>query len=260
LRELNRRWSSPALNSRDGLEYVWVPAGTFMMGCVLDDSACDYYEKPRHQVTLTKGYWIGQTEVTVDAYQHFASASGVGMPDAPVFDSNWHDRSHPIVNVSWNEASAYCDWAGGRLPTEAEWERAARGKREGSLYPWGNSINHEYANYGNDKGTGGMALGRDRWEFTAPVASFDPNGLGLYDMAGNVMEWVKDWFSDKYYAGAPSVDPRGPLTGSYRVLKGGGWKNGPRPLRSSWRFSGQQSAKRDYIGFRCACDDLPDRH
>jgi formylglycine-generating enzyme required for sulfatase activity len=182
------------------------------------------------------------------------------MPDAPVFDSNWHDRSHPIVNVSWNEASAYCDWAGGRLPTEAEWERAARGKREGSLYPWGNSINHEYANYGNDKGTGGMALGRDRWEFTAPVASFDPNGLGLYDMAGNVMEWVKDWFSDKYYAGAPSVDPRGPLTGSYRVLKGGGWKNGPRPLRSSWRFSGQQSAKRDYIGFRCACDDLPDRH
>lgn len=257
LHEAGRRFSSPAVNPRDELQYVWVPAISFMMGCVPDDSDCDYDEKPRHLISLTRGYWIGQTEVTVEAYQHFASAAGIGMPEGPVFDANWHNRNRPIVNVSWNEANGYCEWAGARLPTEAEWERAARSNRDGVRYPWGNPINHENANYGTDDGSKGLALGRDRWEFTSPVASFDPNGLGLYDVSGNAMEWVKDLYADKYYAGTPSVDPRGPTTGTERVLKGGSWFNGPRYQRVSFRIKAEPGKRLSYVGFRCATDELP---
>jgi len=257
LREIAKNWNSPAMNPQDGLEYVWVGAGSFHMGCVLDDPDCDDDEKPRHQVTLTRGFWIGRTEVTVAAYEHFASVGGTGMPEAPSFNPNWHDRTHPIVNVSWNEASAYCEWAGGRLPSEAEWERAARGKHEGLRYPWGNSITHEDANYGEEDGGAGRALGRDRWVNTAPVASFDPNDWGLYDMAGNVMEWVKDWYSDNYFATTPAIDPRGPTTGKGRVIKGGSWQNSPRLLRVSWRIGATQGFKSPYIGFRCVSDEIP---
>ncbi len=255
LGELARRWSSPKVNDRDGLEYVWVSRGSFQMGCVPDDTECDYDERPRHQVTLTKGFWMGRTEVTVEAYQRYAAATAAILPDAPEYNPGWRDKSHPMVNVSWNEAVAYCEWAGGRLPAEAEWEYAARGRQEGLRYPWGNPITHENANYGADRGPRGLAQGRDRWENTAPVGSFPANGWNLFDMPGNVMEWTKDWYEDRYYEKTPSTDPRGPASGRARVFKGGSWEDPTRLLRSSWRYSGTQGVKRHDLGFRCVLEE-----
>ena len=248
---------SPALNHKDGLQYVWIRAGNFMMGCVPNDTDCDDDERPRHQIALTKGFWMSVTEVTVQAFDRYVTAAGGKMPEAPDFNPGWRDKSHPIVNVSWNEASAFCETAGGRLPTEAEWEYAARGGRDGLRFPWGDPINHVYANYGTDDGRSGLAQGPDRWEFTAPVASFPPNSWGLFDMAGNVMEWTKDWYSPKYYGTTPSVDPRGPTSGESRVVRGGSWRNQPFAQRCSFRYSGTSNVSRPFLGFRCVSDDTP---
>jgi formylglycine-generating enzyme required for sulfatase activity len=255
--QYRRRVLSPALNGRDGLRYVWVPPGRFRMGCVPDDTTCDYDERPRHELSISRGFWMTQTEVTAAAYGRFTSASSIRMPPPPDFNPEWRDKSHPIVNVTWNEASAYCEWAGGRLPSEAEWEYAARGGLADLLYPWGNSINHENANYGGEKVGEGLSLGRDKWEFTAPGGSFQANGYALYDMAGNVMEWVKDWYADKYYSDTTPVDPRGPVTGPARIFRGGAWSSPARLLRASWRYAGEPGVKEKYIGFRCVSDEFP---
>src|SRR5262245_33744828 len=171
---------------------------------------CKENEAPKHQVTLSKGFWLGRTEVTVGAYKRFVSATGHSMPSetgfknermlVPNFNPGWQCDNHPIVNVTWHDAKAYCEWSGGRLPTEAEWEYAARGGKEGTKFPWGNRLTHDEANYGKDDESGGHAEGRDQWRYTAPVASFLPNGFGLYDMAGNVHEWIADWYDERYYA------------------------------------------------------------
>jgi len=256
--ERYRRFSSPVTNPKDGLEYTWIPAGSFLMGCVTDDPDCDFDEKPRHQLALSRGFWLSNTETTVEAFEKYAAATGTGMPKAPDFNNNWREKIHPIVNVSWNEATSFCEWAGGRLPTEAEWEYSARGGQEGSRYPWGNSITHEFANYGEDKaGSAGFTQGRDRWEFTAPVASFAPNGWGLFDMAGNAMEWTNDWYEEDYYTHSPSVDPRGPASGKGRVLRGGSWFNGTRYMRTSFRIGGDPAVRTRFAGFRCALDEPP---
>jgi len=232
--------------------YAYVPAGSFTMGCVASDTGCDGDEKPAHRVTLSRGFWMKTTEVTVGEYRVFAQATGRGMPSSPGFSQS---DDHPVVKVDWNDAEAYCRWAGGRLPSEAEWEYAARGGREGLIYPWGNGISHENANYGKDECCGGLAQGRDRWVNTSPVGSFAPNGFGLYDMAGNVWEWCADWYDESYYASSPSTDPRGPSSGTRRVLRGGSWGNTPWWMRVSYRRRIDPSNRDDHIGFRCLRDE-----
>jgi formylglycine-generating enzyme required for sulfatase activity len=225
---------------------VWVAPTTFEMGAVRGDGSGFGDEQPRHAVTLSVGYWIGATEVTVAQYRRFAEATGSAMPAVP----NWADDAHPAVEVSWEQAVAYCRWAGGRLPSEAEWECAARGGVAGLKYPTGAVISHDDANF---DGTGG----RDQWVKSSPVGSFAPNGFGLVDVAGNASEWVADWYEERYYADSPAVDPPGPAEGKTRVVRGGNWASDPGRLRTSYRFSLDPGDAQVTLGFRCARDGPP---
>ena len=230
---------------KDGLKYVWVPPGTFQMGCVSGDKDCTDDEKPQHTVTISKGFWLGQTEVTVGAYERFAKARIRRMPKAPSFNEDWGKKDHPINRVTWDEANAYCTWIGGRLPAESEWEHAARGGKDGLKYPWGNAISAQNANYGrNNSGT-------------TPVAQYGRNEYGLYDVSGNVREWAADWYDGDYYTNSPGTDPPGPGTGGMRVLRGGAWLILPLGLRASGRSGRPPDGRSDYIGFRCAREVFP---
>ena len=254
-------------NPKDGLKYVWIPPGTFMMGCSPGDTEYDADEKPAHRVTISKGFWIGQTPVTVGAYKRFVAATGRQMPLEPVpvgrpLNPAWGDGAMPIVDVTWDDAQAYCGWAGGRLPTEAEWEYAARGgsteARYGNLdeIAWydQNSGNQRldsatilkegpayYAQRLNENGNGLHEVGLKR-----------ANGFGLYDMLGNVEEWVNDWYDANYYRTSPSQDPQGPASGSYRVLRGGSWYHDSRGIRVSGRYDDRLTLGGTSGGFRCA--------
>ena len=241
-------------DSRSGVRYLLVPGGSFTMGCTPGDTECASDEKPAHRVTLTRPYYVAETETTVGQYGAYARATGASRPASPGFAQG---EDHPVVNVSWSDAEAFCRFAGGRLPTEAEWENAARGGREGNKYPWGNSISHDDANYGKDQCCGGATGGRDQWMNTSPAKSFSANGFGLYDMAGNVWEWVGDWYDGSYYGRSPSADPTGPSAGQRRVLRGGSWDVFPRYLRVSYRYRDSPDGRSDVVGFRCARDANP---
>ena len=223
-------------NPSDTLKYVWIPPGTFMMGCSPGDTECARSEKPSHRVTISKGFWINQTEVTVAAYLRFTSVTKRQMPPAPSFNSNWNNQGMPIINVSWEEAQAYCEWAGGRLPTEAEWEYAARGGDPHARYGELDQI----AWYGKNSGGG-----------THEVGQKQANGYGLYDTLGNVWEWVNDWYDENYYQYSPAQDPMGPESGEYRVLRGGSWFYFPRLVRVSVRLAFLPGGRVGNYGIRC---------
>lgn len=252
-------------NPKDGLEYVWIPPGTFLMGCSLGDSECVDDENPLHPVTLSKGFWIGQTEVTLGAYQRFTGATSRKMPPAPQFNVGWANQDMPIVRVSWYDAKTYCQWAGARLPTEAEWEYAARGGNPDSRY----APLDEIAWYANNSGRQPLDSDRitkeedttnyfrqlnENGNGTHSVAQKRANGYGLYDTLGNVSEWVSDWYDRHYYQNSPSSDPAGPATGRYKILRGGSWLNRPHIFRVSFRFPEWPAGRGDSIGFRCAAD------
>jgi formylglycine-generating enzyme required for sulfatase activity len=213
------------------------------MGCSPGDTECDDDEKPRHEVTISKGFWLGQTPVTVVAYERFVSeTSGKKMPPAPSFNEGWKNEQMPIVIVTWDEVQDYCAWAGGRLPTEAEWEYAARaGSAEARYGPV-----DEIGWYEGNSGWGAREVGQKR-----------ANGFGLYDMLGNVFEWVNDWYDAKYYERSPSVDPTGPPIEEMRVLRGGSWYYGPRYLRAAGRGGYQPGFRSDNFGFRCVREVVP---
>ncbi|MBI2689682.1 MAG: SUMF1/EgtB/PvdO family nonheme iron enzyme [Acidobacteria bacterium] len=240
--------AKPHVNPRDRQAYVFIPAGKFLMGCAKDDSKCEDNEKPQHEVTISKAFWMGETETQVEAYMRFADSATPKrkMPGAPLSRKRWDQTNLPMVSMSPADAGAFCKWAGGRLPTEAEWEYAARGGKANEIVPHNAENAREKANFSGKQGN-------DRFEFEAPVRQFDPNGYGLFDMSGNVWELVSDFYGDKYFAESPKIDPPGPASGKEHVVRGGSWNSDPaKHLRISFRRKGTGG---EIVGFRCVIPD-----
>ncbi len=225
---------------------VLIPAGSFWMGCnATVDSQCEGDESPYHEVTLS-GYYIDKTEVTQGEYKKCIDAGECDTPSC-----NWDPTgkpNRPVVCVNWTQAGEYCAWAGKRLPTEAEWEKAARGT-DGRKYPYGNeTVTCDYAVM--HEGSDGCGKGG-----TIDVCSKSPAGdspYGLCDMSGNVYEWVSDWYDPGYYTNSPASNPTGPVSGSGRVLRGGSFYSHGVYLRASYRSADNPSYADYYLGFRCA--------
>jgi formylglycine-generating enzyme required for sulfatase activity len=223
------------VNPRDGQAYVWIPPGRFVMGCSEGDSACDTDEKPVHQVNITRGFWLSRTEVTAAQYRK-------GMPTGSATGPANASTDLPVSDVNWANAKAYCARAGGRLPTEAEWEYAARAGSRTRYYDsltsiaWfsGNSDDHPH-----------------------PVATRAPNAFGLYDMLGNMSEWVLDRYYNAYDDTSDPAAPDQPLAGNASgVARGGSWVSESEGVRVSRRLEMPPDAQEPHIGFRCALDRL----
>ncbi len=229
-----------------GPEMVTIPSGRLQMGSNHNS------DEQIHWVSI-KTFAMSRYEITFDEYDAFAKATGKTKPS----DGGWGRGNRPVINVSWHDAVAYTKWLSEqtgqeyRLPSEAEWEYAARGGTE-TKYWWGNEASHEYANYGTDDCCDGLAKGKDRWKYTAPVGSFDQNPFGLYDTVGNLWEYCADnWH--KNYEGAPTdgtVWKGG--NKSYRVLRGGSWFDYPVDCRTAVRNWDTSDNRNQIIGFRVA--------
>ncbi len=226
------------INQKDGAELIFIPAGEFLMGSANTDKTAIDNEKPQRRVYLD-AYYMYKTEVTVAQYIKFCIATNRKMPTEP--DWKWQD-THPIVNVNWYDAKAYADWAGAMLPTEAQWEKAARGTN-GRIYPWGNEWNVAKCvnSVKSTKSVGSRLLGSSPY--------------GCLDMAGNSWEWCADWYGSDYYKTAPAKNPIGPDKGTSRVLRGGSWdkfiEHGG-DCRCAFRNAGNPDiCEGDNIGFRC---------
>ena len=254
-------------NPNDGLKYVWIPSGSFMMGCSPGDNECYDFEKPPHQVALSGGYWLGQTDVTVGAFKRFVGALGGQMPPEPEMNGRplnpgWGDDAMPMVGVTWDDAQAYCRWAGGRLPTEAEWEYAARAGSTPARYGNLDDIAWSADNSGSQRldslaigkkedQAGFMKLLNENGNAMHAVGQKRANGFGLFDMLGNVWQWVNDWWDGSYYQNSPPQDPTGPQSGTERLLRGGSWVGRPRDIRVSLRNRRNPGDKDFDVGFRC---------
>jgi formylglycine-generating enzyme required for sulfatase activity len=226
---------------RDGAVVVKVPTGEFLMGGAIGELGGEPAERPQHRVFVTE-FLMDKTEVTWRQFREFAAATGTKLPPAPIWGT---PGDYAVGNVIYEEAKAYCTWVGGRLPTEAEWEKAARGT-DGRTYPWGNEFDPDRCH--------SLAGAPHRAE---PVGSFAGcvSPYGVMDMAGGVWEWNADWYASGYPAGATS-DPRGPATGTERVLRGGAWVNMFTSLRTANRQKGAPDWRNVHHGFRCA-EDVP---
>ncbi len=271
------------LNPPEGM--AWIPAGSFSMGDSKGEGDTD--ERPVHSVSVD-GFYMDRTEVTKaqwDAVYSWAVTNGYSFnnagsgkaPNHPVQTVNWYDvvkwcnaRSEmegrtPCYTVSGSpykigQSAPVCNFEanGYRLPTEAEWEKAARGGLHGKRFPWGDTITHNQANYNSSSSysydispTRGYHPDYDEGSpYTSPVGRFSANGYGLYDMAGNVWEWCWDWYGSSYYASSPSSNPKGSSSGAYRVLRGGGWSNNAGYCRSADRCRDDPADRNDSLGFR----------
>ena len=227
--------------NKDGAEMTYIPAGSFEMGDALNETESWMASAhPVHTVTQD-GFYMDKTEVTVGQFKAFLADNS-----SYSWDFSWASvdqysptDNHPMIYVNWHDAVAYADWAGKRLPTEAEWEYAARGGLDGKRYPWGDEIDDTQANYNGNIGK------------TTVAGSYPANGYGLYDVAGNVWEWCADRWDQNYYDSSPETNPLGPDSGSSRVLRGGGWSNYTYYLRVAYRGYYFPHNRIDGLGFRC---------
>jgi serine/threonine-protein kinase len=217
---------------------VLVPAGPFEMG----SSQGRENEQPLHEVTLA-AFYIDQYEVTNALYRRCVEAGACQKPGCLETYEAKTKKNHPVVCVNWDQAKTYCEWRGGRLPTEAEWEKAARGT-DGRMYPWGDAPpDGTLLNFINSK-----------LFDTRSVGSY-PKGVsfyGVYDMAGNVWEWVADWYDENYYSNSLPGNPPGPPTADYKILRGGSWYSNDNNVRATYRNYLTPDGQTDDTGFRCA--------
>jgi formylglycine-generating enzyme required for sulfatase activity len=240
-------------NPKDLLLYAWIPAGIFKMGCVPGDNICQADEKPQHDVRISRSFWITRTEVTSGAYQRFTEATGHRPPQKTKTNPKKLFSELPVTDVSWDDARNYCTWAGGRLPTEAEWEYAARGAQESKRYPWGDKFDPKLAN----------SWDTDRKQYRnqelVPVRFLGTaNGFNLFDAVGNAAEWVNDFYDAAYYASpAAAVDPAGPKAGLERVFRGGAFNGKDKHLRISARDHKSAAKTDNTTGFRCVLPTMP---
>ena len=231
---------STMISDKDGMTLAYVPAGEFVMGSNLTFG-------PEHKIYLD-AFWVDQTEVTNKMYAQCVAKNKCDPPTKVEsythsdYYGNTKFNEYPVLYINWNMANGYCEWAGRRLPTEAEWEKSARGTNT-NTYPWGEeSPNANLLNFNNNL--------RD----TTEIGTY-PNGASIYgalDMAGNVWEWVNDWYSETYYQDSPLSNPLGPDSGTYRVLRGGSWSNRVDDVRTTSRIKYDPMDTSNGIGFRCA--------
>ncbi|MCX5786196.1 MAG: formylglycine-generating enzyme family protein [Elusimicrobia bacterium] len=227
--------AAAAKKERQPADMALISAGQFMMGS--PDGVGSDSEHPRHKVNLD-AFYIDKHLVTVAQYRKFARATHRKMCQQPPYSAG----NHPVVYVVWDDADAYCRWARKRLPTEAQWEKAARA---GTATRW---------SFGDDA----RRLGEYAWydgnsdQKTHPVGQKKPNQYGLYDMQGNVWVWTADWYDKNYYHNSPEKNPKGPLTGKERALRGGAWNNPPDNVRAASRGRTTPNLRYAAFGLRCA--------
>jgi formylglycine-generating enzyme required for sulfatase activity len=249
--KIGQVWTSPV----DGMLLVCIPAGEFTQGSTANDPLADTNEQPQHLVYID-AFWIDRTEVTNAMFTQCVAAGachkrdispylwGVTLPSGTPYYGEDRFQDYPAIVLDSNEAQAYCQWAGRRLPSESEWEKAARGM-DARAYPWGSGLECNQANF-----LGCLSM-------PAPADSYPQSAspYGALNMAGNLWEWTADWYDPVYYAQAPSQNPHGPKTGQYHTLRGGGWRSLSYQLRVANRSSGKPEHATDgEIGFRCAWD------
>ena len=243
-------------------EMVLIPAGEFLMGSDKKTDRLAYRSEIPQRSVYLDAFMIGKYEVTALEYLKFVLATDrLPQLDWRYDGGNFQDTMahHPIMHVNWYDADAYCKWAGKRLPTEAEWEKAARGV-DGRLFPWGSEYaGPTRANFGRTGLSGPVRDRPERLLLYPPIISVDKyeNALspyGLYQTIGNVAEWVSDWYDQDYYKTAPGRNPKGPETGSQKAFRGGGWMDSTTTMRAAMRNGTDPKTKINWMGFRCAQD------
>ena len=233
----------PVNNPVDYMILAYVPAGEFLMGASHYDSGLDENELPQHSVYLD-AFWISKTQVTNAMFTACVNTNICNYSVSHTTNPHYLDplyANHPVVYVSWEMAQTYCNWTGGRLPTEAEWEKAARGP-DGVRYAWGEELPRlKFVNANNEYGT----------TTAAGIFPYGKSYYGVFDMGGNVREWVSDWYNAAYYQTTPDRNPMGPSTGDKKVLKGASFSDNYRYCRVSNRLAHEPKSPGNVRGFRC---------